>query len=297
MPLRRFQVDDIERLNRIYLSAGRRIRSILNKMDPNNFTPEAAARARSDIAIAVKVLNEMTWRWTTRAIGTAYGKGESKAREIMAKLRIKPVKKRKFDARTKLADDLAVTLFRANNSIIKVTDRYLTVLAMAGGAIVSAQLREYDYTADAKAKVDRWATQAVKNEDSRQENTKKIKDYLRRFIDQDELIEVGNRLYNLKSYSEMLSRTTMRDAQTAATLDVCNEYDNDLVEFSDHQTKCEECQEFEGNIYSISGKHPSYPKLEKAPPIHPNCEHSLLPTSDIAIRSEKKWGLYQTGEK
>jgi hypothetical protein len=297
MPLRRFNTDDIARLNRIYENAGRRIRSILRKFDPANFTTQSAARARAEIAEAVALLNRMSMEWSERAIPKAYRRGESTAKTTMAVLGLKPVKRRKFDARKKLVDDLAVTLIRANNSIITTSNRYLAVMALAAEKAAAVHITEYDYSVDAKAKIDRWATQAVANEDSRKSLVSKIKDYLRRFIDDDELIEVNGRLYNLKSYSEMLSRTTMRDAQTAATLDVCAEYDNDLVQFSDHQTECDVCKEFEGKIYSISGKHPDYPKLEESPPIHPNCEHSLLPTSDIAIRSEKRWGLYQKGEK
>lgn len=297
MTLRRYQTDDIARLNRIYENAGRRIRAILRKVDPANYTAGAVAQARAEIVVAVKNLNTMSLAWTETAIPPAYARGEKTAKTTMEILGIKPVKTRKFDARKKMIDDLAIVLIRANNSIITTTDRYLAAVAMSAGAIASVQLREYDYSADAKATVDRWATQAVEKEQSRKVLATKIKDYLRKFIDDDELIEIGNRLYNLKSYSEMLSRTTLREAQTAATLDVCSEYDNDLVQFSDHQTDCKECQQFEGNIYSISGKHPDYPKLEEEPPIHPNCEHSLLPTSDIAIRSEKKTGLYQTGEK
>lgn len=296
MTLRRFNTDDIARLNRIYENAGRRIRSILRPIEPGKYTPAAGAKAKADIANVVKLLNEMAMDWSDKAIAKAYRRGEATAKTTMALLGLKPIKKRKFDARKKIADDLTVTLLKANNSIIKTTNRYIAVVEMSDKAIVSAPIQEYDYTQDAKAKVDRWATQAVANEDSRKKLAAKIKDYLRRFIDDDELIEVGNRLYNLKSYSEMLSRTTMREAQTAATLDVCAEYDNDLVQFSDHQTDCELCKPFEGNIYSISGKHPDYPKLDEEPPIHPNCEHSLLPTSDIAIRSEKKFGMYQ-GEK
>lgn len=299
MALRRFDTADIARLNRIYENAGRRIRTILRRVDPDRYTEAAGRTARDEIAGAVKLLNRMSMDWSDAAIARAYAKGQRTAKTTMAILGGRPVKKIKFDHKRKMADDLAVTLIRANNSIIKVTNRYLAIVAMAAQKLsaVPVSVTEYDYTEDAKKRIDRWAAQTVANEDSRKSLASKIRDYLRRFVDDDELIEVGNRLYNVRSYSEMLSRTTLREAQTAATLDVCDQYDNDLVQFSDHQTECEQCKEFEGNIYSISGKHPDYPPLEEMPPIHPNCEHSLLPTSDIAIRSERKWGMYQKGEK
>ena len=76
--------------------------------------------------------------------------------------------------------------------------------------------------------------------------------------------------------------------QTGATLDLCRQYENDLVEVSDHSCDCEECEEYEGNIYSISGTHAKYPALGDSPPFHPNCKHSLHPTSEEAVwaRSE-----------
>ena len=82
----------------------------------------------------------------------------------------------------------------------------------------------------------------------------------------------------------------MRDSQTAATLDLCNQYDNDLVQWSEHGTICDICKEFEGNVYSISGTSLNYPMLEEVPPAHPHCEHVLLATSEEGIALEKERG-------
>jgi len=55
------------------------------------------------------------------------------------------------------------------------------------------------------------------------------------------------------------------------------------VQVSSHGTVCEICAQYEGKVYSISGKTLGYPILDARTPFHPNCEHSLLPTSPEAI--------------
>jgi len=84
------------------------------------------------------------------------------------------------------------------------------------------------------------------------------------------------------------SGDSLRETQTKATLDLCRKYENDLVQVSSHGTDCEVCKEFEGKVYSISGTHPLYPKLERKPPFCPGCRHSILPTSEEEIEVRKR---------
>jgi len=82
----------------------------------------------------------------------------------------------------------------------------------------------------------------------------------------------------------------LRQKQSKAVKKICREMDNDLVEISSHGTECEICKPYEGKVFSISGKHPIYPKLKKWPPFCQNCGHSASPTSDIAIEARKIYG-------
>ena len=70
-----------------------------------------------------------------------------------------------------------------------------------------------------------------------------------------------------------------------ASEDLCRQYDNDLIEISDHGTDCDECKEYEGNVYSITGRTPGYEIIPMWPPFHPNCEHSAHPTSEEAMKA------------
>lgn len=98
------------------------------------------------------------------------------------------------------------------------------------------------------------------------------------------------RNYKPDVYMKMLARTEMRLIQTQAVKDRCREYQNDLVQISTHDSPCRVCLPFEGQIYSLSGKHPIYPPVQDEPPFHPNCEHNLNPTTDEAINIEKEHG-------
>jgi hypothetical protein len=95
-----------------------------------------------------------------------------------------------------------------------------------------------------------------------------------------DFIIVNGKSFNVKSYAELVARTRMRESQTKATLDICSEFENDLVQIDRHDNPCEEiCAEYQGNVYSISGKHPDYPELpDGGPPWHPRC---LLPGTRV----------------
>jgi hypothetical protein len=95
-----------------------------------------------------------------------------------------------------------------------------------------------------------------------------------------DFIRINGKNYNLKSYAELVARTRMRESQTDATIAMCEEYENDLVQIDKHDNPCEEvCAEYQGKVFSISGKHPDYPELpDGGPPFHPRC---VLPGTRI----------------
>lgn len=108
-----------------------------------------------------------------------------------------------------------------------------------------------------------------------------IKSDLRHLFEQTfgqlDVIMIGERMYQISYYLEMVARTKIIDILTQATLKTCEQWGDDLVQFSTHDSPCEACSELEGQIFSISGNNPDYEQLtdEATPPIHPNCEHGL----------------------
>lgn len=109
--------------------------------------------------------------------------------------------------------------------------------------------------------------------------------------------EIGSRLYKeiredgLKLYDSigrkwdpdryvrMYARTRTRELQTQGIEDQMEEYGFDLVKISEHNDVdgMDICNEYEGNVYSLSGNHPDYPRLDQKPPFHPNCAHVETP--------------------
>jgi len=136
---------------------------------------------------------------------------------------------------------------------------------------------------------------------SRGEIQKNLKKLFKEMFGELDFIEIrlkkgGIRRYNVNKYIKMVARTEMRHITTQGMLQESKERENDLVIISNHAGICVShvCDSFEGNVYSISGKHPDYPKLIEEPPYHPNCKHSLHAITDSAINSLKKHGLFQS---
>ena len=262
-----------------------------------DYTPESARRATMRIRDIVKDLDAASKRWLEASVARHYARSAAKARTALEILGKKSVRKRVYDRRFQLIEDTAVILRRANASIVATAARILALTAMAAREIAalrqSSAVQEFEFE-EAERHVATLARRAVAREESAGTLLKKVRSYLIDLIGDGKFVDIKGRRYDMKKYSKMVAHTALAEAQTAATIDLCNEYDNDLVQWSDHGTECPECEVFEGNVYSVSGRHPRYPYLDAEPPIHPNCEHALLPTSDIALEVAKKYGRYQT---
>lgn len=123
------------------------------------------------------------------------------------------------------------------------------------------------------------------------------------------------RTWNLKSYADMVVRTTTREATHEATLRRLEAEGHDLVILTEHRPTCAMCATVQGRVFSISGSTPGYPKLDFPVPVHPNCGHSAVPYSpkydpnaeetrrlsnmprDIDPRSEREVELYERAQK
>ena len=97
----------------------------------------------------------------------------------------------------------------------------------------------------------------------------------------------GNpRNYTARYYSEMVSRVKFHEAQAQGAIVTANNYDTDLVRVSEHNTTTAICQEFEGKIFSISGKDKRFPVISQVPPFHVNCLHIILATFVEALQAQ-----------
>jgi len=97
--------------------------------------------------------------------------------------------------------------------------------------------------------------------------------------------DASGRMWNMESYTDMVTRTVSREAVTQAQLNRTRELGGDLVEVSSHAGACELCEPWEGQILSITGETEEYngepistvAEAEDAGLHHPNCAHELIP--------------------
>jgi len=103
------------------------------------------------------------------------------------------------------------------------------------------------------------------------------------------------RAWDLDRYSEMVARTTTREAMTEGTINRLREHGIQLAQVSAHQAR-DFCIYYENVIVSIGPEpHPVYPPISAiggGPPFHPNCVHVLTPFVErLATEDERKVGV------
>jgi len=99
------------------------------------------------------------------------------------------------------------------------------------------------------------------------------------------------RVWDLDRYSEMVARTTTREAMTQGTINRLREHGIQLAQVSAHQAR-DFCIYYENVIVSIGPEpHPVYPPISAiggGPPFHPNCVHVLTPFVERLATEEEK---------
>ena len=90
-------------------------------------------------------------------------------------------------------------------------------------------------------------------------------------------VHVNGKNYKPAYYSELLTRTKFHETQANGAVFTSLNYGSDLVRVSSHNTTTELCQQYEGKVFSISGRSKIFPPLFESPPFHPNCLHLLFP--------------------
>ena len=92
--------------------------------------------------------------------------------------------------------------------------------------------------------------------------------------------DAAGRQWNMKTYTEMVARTTTREAMINGTANRLLEHGQDLAEITGGTAKntCQVCRAWVGRIVSLTGKTPGYPTLDDARGagvFHGNCTHNI----------------------
>lgn len=279
IPLR----DQVRELERIYGTIEREIAKEMALMDIGNYQELRAVKTQERIDRLIKMLNRAAIKWSKTAIPEAYEKGYEVSRTRLEILGAQ--KDREFNSKTheqavehqtnKTMDDL----IKANQSIKLNVATFLYLARQAARGL--SQFQAFDMRDEQL--IDELLDEALRAGETKGYASKAVREYYREKFGEAQFIRINARNYNMRKYADLVAKTRLRVVQSEAVKNSCQEYKNDLIQISAHGTDCIICDPYEGNIYSISGRHPTYPYLDAWPPFHPRCQHNALPTSEVAL--------------
>jgi len=286
IPLR----DRTNELKRIYGAVEKAITRELFSFDIGNYQEMKAIKLQEKIDRMIRQLNRIAIKWTKKAIPEAYEKGYvvSKTRlEILGATRDIYFNTKKHRNSVDEYTDMTMNdLIKANQSIKTNVAMYLYLARQANRGLM--QIQAFDLRSEEV--ISGLLDDAIREGASRGELERLIRIHFKRELYEKKFININGRNYNMIKYADLVAKTRMRTVQSEAVKNACEQFDNDLVEISDHGTVCPICIPYEGNIYSISGKSSKYPYLDSWPPWHPRCQHSASPTSEIALEARERFG-------
>lgn len=258
---------------RTYRITGKDIARELSLFDIGDFKELKAMKTEQEIDRLIKRLNRSVIKWADTSISEAYRKAHMISRtrlEILGAERDKefsPITHK--NAIGDWTDKTIDGLLRANMSIKPNVAIYIYLVRQASKQI--AQVQAFDF-ADEEI-IAGLLDDAILEGASRGELESILRVHFKRDLYERKFINMKGKNYDMIKYARMLARTQMRIVQSEAVKNTCRQFNNDLIEISSHGTTCRSniCQQYEGNVYSISGSNPTYPYLDSWPPWHPNC--------------------------
>lgn len=278
----------VNQIGRIYESSEKELTRIFLSVDPIfDFKSSEIPGLMRKVQSIVNGLDRSALNWARPSVEDSYDEAQAIAITKLKALKKKPDPD--FDesihdiTKDEFSNATEKDLIDANQSILVTANIYFDIIGRAAQNILEIQawdLRDEEVIAD-------LLDEAIRTGESKGTIAKRIMEHFRGIIGDAQYIRINARNYNLKSYSKMVARTRLRHVQSQSTRNSCDHYENDLVEVSDHGSITEVCVPFQGKIFSLNGTTKGYPLLSDEPPFHPNCQHSISPTSVEAIGVRK----------
>lgn len=276
-------------LGALYSTASRLLTKELLSVDLMELSDLQIMNIQKNVNDLILQLNLRTAKWARRATRAAYKQSQGIADTRLTILGMK--KSPDFSPqkhRQTIDGEAGITsggLIIANESIKTNVAYYFLLVKQAEKGI--SQLQAFDLRDEEV--ISGLIDDAVTEGASRGDLQQLIRIHFKRRLYDRKFINISGRNYDMIKYAKMVARTRLRIVQSKAIENSCAEFEADLVEISSHGTTCESqtCQQYEGQVYSINGSTPGYPRLPSWPPYHPNCEHSAAPTSVEAIEWRK----------
>lgn len=254
------------------------VRKIAAEVNVDNFTRARKRLAERLLDRAIHEANIQVSAFAETIVKKAYNEQKKKMQAVLKRKKYSKVKDEGGHNKkvVSLMDGFKKQLITINLNLKKTAIAYIDLVEKAAAKLVKVQ--EFQQTKFVEGIKDIVARMA---ETSLGKIKKELNDYFHDSFGDFDVIIIGDRMYQLSKYLEMVSRTELMDFLTQATIETCKQYGDDLVQFSHHDSPCEICAPLEGEIFSISGESTKYPKLtsDATTPVHPRCEHGLNPVS------------------
>lgn len=275
--------DQVNELASVYKKGQKEIIKALLGIDIGEFHDYKLIPKQKRVDAVIAKLNKFALYWSKKTLPSIYKNAFKASKTRLSSIGAKKDSGFNSEIHQQTIDSFIVNtvndLIKANNSIKANVSLYIQLLKSASKSLM--QIEEFDMRDEEF--ISGLLDKAIKKGKSRQAVKKLISDFYKSKLIEGNLININGRNYNLSKYAKMVARTRLRHIQSESVKNTCKQYDNDLVQISEHGTETEICQQYEGNIYSLTGSTVAYDKLEEEPPFHPNCMHSMSPTSEIAI--------------
>lgn len=280
IPLR----ERVRELDRIYGTMEREIARELALLDIGDYKELKAIKIEKRINVLINMLNSAAINWSKKAVPEAYERGSevSKIRlEILGAQRDGEFPEKTHEQSIERETDITMDfLIRANQSIKQNVAIFLYLARVTAKGLL--QFQAFDLGEESV--IDNLLGDALRAGETRNYAARLVREHFSERFGDAQFIRINGRNYNMRKYADLVAKVRLRTVQTEAVLNSCKEYDNDLVEVSDHGSEfIDICLEYEGNVYSISGKSTVYPFLPEYPPYHPRCQHHIRPTSEAAL--------------
>lgn len=251
----RFSEEEVQRLFMLYSDAEREILDEINRALLKGNKTEYLNAMKENVQAILKDLRSGSRTWCEQAIPRVYIEGaksadtQMKAMGTEVKVGFAAIHQQAAQVLAEAAynrfDDTTITIGR------RVNDIYRTLaLENIKGSVVGYK----SWQQVAKNFREQLAVQGVTG----------FKD-------------VKGRKWNMRTYAEMVSRTTTMEAHLQGTALRLQEHGHDLVKVSTHSGTCEKCAPWQGKILSLSGQSTEYPSLQDAKDaglFHPRCRHA-----------------------
>jgi hypothetical protein len=262
---RRAFESEVDSLAALYRNAAADMLQILGDASASLFARQRAVAHLQQYQTALADLHDEAAAWIEMNIPRAYGIGVGFADENIKALRKAGVNLRRPERAVFLQVNLGAVAVVVDE-MLRTTDFALAQL----GRRVDDLFRRVGVEEVAKG----IAEGKTRLEVSRQIKERLLREGRPQFTDR-----LG-RAWDLDRYSEMVARTTTREAMTRGTVNRLREHDLHLAQVSAHNA-ADFCIFYEGVIVSIDDNpYAGYPPLSAingGPPFHPNCVHVLTP--------------------